>query len=377
MSVSRITHTENGRAALQYAIHTKSKRNDRRRVVALSSVNMAKSISFEKQMRKYWNRASDRNKCQMRRCVISFSPNELDVNNEKHWIIADEISREFVQRAFPNRQAVIVTHGDTDNLHCHILVNNIDMITGKGLRGRETTAQYVKNISDEVVKEVFNRYDLKFDTGKKRGASKTQAEIQIDKKKQYSFKDDIRGRILKAKETASSYDQFLEQLSKYGVNISRNGKDLTYVLMDTEEYQKQMGEIPSDKAVRVKGKKLGSDFTKNTIQEYFKSKSVEVAPPIDAQEETKRRNRRFLQHDQLQSVESYEISVTGSDVKEELVDNGEQGLGAHRETIPISDEQQSFQYRNRYNNSMYERESKIFNIGTDISYHDNPCDYEK
>lgn len=133
MAYTRISHTRNGRAAIQYARGNGRGHNGHaKRNLLIGGVGMLPDevIPFEEQMAQDWARASGKNKNQVRRIVASYSEKELDPHGEDSAYLALEIAQEFVEEAYPNRKAAIFVQNDGkgEKLHVHILVSNVDSI---------------------------------------------------------------------------------------------------------------------------------------------------------------------------------------------------------------------------------------------------------
>ena len=98
MAYSRITGTRNGADAIDYARGKgKGHNNKEVRNMVVSEVNMLPETvqPYEVQMKRYWDRASVKNKDQVRRIIQSYSRKEFNPNNRMHIQKANEIGIEF------------------------------------------------------------------------------------------------------------------------------------------------------------------------------------------------------------------------------------------------------------------------------------------
>lgn len=137
MAYSRITGTRHGADAIDYARGNGKGHNDKEvRNMVVSEVNMLPETvqPYEVQMKRYWNKASVKNKNQVRRVIQSFSRKELNPDKPEDIQKANEIGNEFARRAYPGHQAVVFTQidGKSGLIHNHIIVNNVNMETLKG-----------------------------------------------------------------------------------------------------------------------------------------------------------------------------------------------------------------------------------------------------
>ena len=168
-----------------------------------------------------------------------------NVTPEKAHAYAEEIAEAF----FKNYECVIATHTDTQTVHSHIIVNAVDPITGKKLQFSQK--DYVK-MKDEV-NEIGRKYGYTETEFRKRGKnSRTAAEKKIILKGGTSWKEELREVIVEAVKKTKSQDEFKDYLNKcYGVKITRDGKDYSY--------------LHPNKQKPIRGERLGENYTKTEV----------------------------------------------------------------------------------------------------------------
>ena len=290
MAYSRITGTRNGADAIGYGRGKgKGHNNKKVRNMVISEVNMLPEtvLSYEKQMQKYWDRASAKNKNQVRRVIQSFSKRELNPDDPNDIQKANEIGIEFAQRAYPGFQAVVFTQidGESGLIHNHVLVNNVNMETYRGFTDEEKSFAFVKKWTNEVAGQYFE-----LDTGQHTKDKTTQNErrkrqenerireenksLPPEKQKplKYIWKDDLKERILKAAKSVRNYPDFFNELREHGVEAEvrtkRGGEQyIVYEFFDTPTLMKKLGKIP--KNLKAKGHKLGRDYDIPHLDELF------------------------------------------------------------------------------------------------------------
>ena len=269
MAFTKITAAHNGRKALDYILGQKGHNGNKHRNEYVTGVNMVSpdTVTYSDQMERYWNRASDSMKVQVRRVTQSFSEKELDPNNPDDIFKAHEIGIETGKKFFGDRQFIVATQTDGKSglVHNHIFGNNVDLITNKGMTGPEYHYQRLRDISDEVIKE--NGVEL--DLGESHGEVYTQTERAKREKDEYVWKDDLRDRIREAMTEATNEDEFIDALDNLGVGYNLRGKTLTYTLNDTSNYIAAFGKEP-DKELKSRAKKLGNEFIPESLQEAYK-----------------------------------------------------------------------------------------------------------
>lgn len=85
--------------------------------------------------------------------VHSFSPQELQADNEEHQELALQLAYELSERAYPGSLKTVVVHADADGgqLHTHTVVFN-ETETGRAIRANKLHRQ-VARLNDELMRE--------------------------------------------------------------------------------------------------------------------------------------------------------------------------------------------------------------------------------
>lgn len=286
MAYTRISHTRNGRAAIQYARGNGQGHNGHaKRNLLIGGVGMLPDdvIPFENQMAEDWERASGRNKNQVRRIVVSLSEKELDPHGEDSAYLALEMAQELVEEAYPNRKAAIFVQNDGKGgkLHVHILVSNVDSIEHKGCTDEQTRFEYVKQNFNRVASR-----HITLDNGKKAKDKFSQTERALGEESEeavenggaaaYIWKDDLRERIRIAMENAASEDDFLETLEDEGVKArygtsKRYGEYISYELVDVPPHMEG-----ADRKYKARSYTLGDAYGVETLREKLREKANEL-----------------------------------------------------------------------------------------------------
>lgn len=145
------------------------------------------------------------------------------------------------------------THLDGKNhvLHNHIIVNKVNLETGKKLREQKgESVQRAREMNDRLASRE-NWHIL--EPPKER---QTETEKELIAKNEYSYMDDLRERINKSLQdvSVSSYKTFKERLSDNGVILSERGQTFSYAFLDANNKQR-----------RARETRLGSNFGRETI----------------------------------------------------------------------------------------------------------------
>ena len=177
-------------------------------------------------------------------CKLSCARQD-NVSPEKAHAYAEEL----VAKLFQNYECVIATHTDTQTVHSHIIVNAVDPITGKKLQFNKQ--DYVK-MKDEA-NRLGKKYGFTETDFRKRGKnSRTAVEKKIMLKGGTSWKEELREVIAEAVKKTKSPEAFKDYLNKYyGVKITRDGKDYSY--------------LHPNKQKPIRGERLGTNYTKSEV----------------------------------------------------------------------------------------------------------------
>lgn len=275
MAYTRVTRTANGHGALVYAYgkgkgHNGSDvRND-----LIANVNILPGVPAEIQMQKYWNRARANHKTQVIRVVQSFSVRELNPDEPADILTANIIGQEFVQKYYPDRQAVVFTQTDGKSglIHNHVIISDTDMTSSRGCDKQQYYQPTLAKWTDEIAGQYFE-----LDFGDTTVPDKTtQTERAKRALGEYVWKDDLKSRITEALNESESEEDWIKNLPAHGVNIEvhdskKRGKYYTYELMDTDGFGDK--KIPQN--LKSRSYKLGTLYDAEHVQEYFSEKELE------------------------------------------------------------------------------------------------------
>ena len=281
MAYSRVTRTQNGRGALDYAYghNDKGHNENAMRNQLVSGVNLIDGVSYLEQMQHYWNRARIGHKTQIIRVVQSYSLNEFDPKKQSNIEKAHEIGREFADTYYPNRQAVIFTQidGKSGLVHNHVLINDVSMEDGKGCDKLQYYFPQIKKWTNEIAGKYI---ELDFGNGKTEDKT-TQTERTKREQGVYVWKDDLKNRVHDAMIEAESQDDFEVKLPEHGVNFEKKsskkyGEGYTYELMDLSNVPEGV-KVPN-RALKARSRKLGDSYGIEALNYVLQLKS-------DAQQE--------------------------------------------------------------------------------------------
>ena len=177
--------------------------------------------------------------------IFSFKPGE--VTPEK----AHELGCELVARFLKDEyQSVVTTHVDKAHLHCHIVFNSVNLITGKMFR--DSFADYfdgIRKTSDEICRENG------LSTIKPKGKSRSRSEYEAGKRGDPTLRSLIRKDVDETIDRARDWNDFLQLLAKQG-----------YAIKAAPRYKHTAIRRPgAERFVRLRS--LGAQYTEEAIKQ--------------------------------------------------------------------------------------------------------------
>ena len=241
MATTKLGNTKSASRAINYA----EKRAEEKSGLNCD-IDYAKS-SF-KQTRALYGKE---NGIQAHTVIQSFKPGEVTPEQ------CNQLGLELAEKIAPNHQVAIYTHTDKEHVHNHIVINSIDLETGRKYQSNKKQRDFVKRSNDEICRE----HGLSVPERNTAKLRYTQAEKSLIEKDQYSWKDDLREKIEHAKEHTSDFKSFSEHLAESGIEFKVRGKNVSYKPENVNKW--------------VRGKTLGQDYDKGALEYEFERRERE------------------------------------------------------------------------------------------------------
>lgn len=241
MATTKLGNTKSASRAINYA----EKRAEEKSGLNCD-VDYAKS-SF-KQTRALYGKE---NGVQAHTVIQSFKPGEVTAEQ------CNQLGVELAKKIAPNHQVAIYTHTDKEHVHNHIVINSIDLETGRKYQSNKKQRDFVKRSNDEICRE----HGLSVPERNTAKLRYTQAEKSLIEKDQYSWKDDLREKIENAKDHTSDFKSFSEHLEQSGIEFKVIGKNVSYKPENVNKW--------------VRGKTLGEDYDKGALEYEFERRERE------------------------------------------------------------------------------------------------------
>ncbi|MFU0801657.1 relaxase/mobilization nuclease domain-containing protein, partial [Staphylococcus warneri] len=176
--------------------------------------------------------------------IQSFKPNEVTPEQ------CNQLGLELAEKIAPNHQVAVYTHNDTDHVHNHIVINSIDLETGKKFNNNKKALHDIRQANDEVCQS--HNLSIPEEKAKLRYTQAEQNIIDKSNNDKASWKNQVRMAIEETKEQATDFDDFKQRLETKGVEVARvTNKTITYLHIEENK--------------KVRGNKLGEDYEKGEI----------------------------------------------------------------------------------------------------------------
>lgn len=192
--------------------------------------------------------------------ILSWSKEE-DITPE----LALCITNEWVEKIFPEFNACIVSHTDRDHVHCHIVVNSVNNVTGKKLNISNSQFKKMKNIHDEICEQYglsVTKKGKHFDgtavpEGTIRSYDKTTYHVLSYESKKRKVMPYVMVKVLEATTTACSQEEFIINLAEAGIttNWTKNRKTVSFT--------------DNESGFKIRDKKLAEAFSTELSKEVF------------------------------------------------------------------------------------------------------------
>lgn len=241
MATTKLGNTKSASRAINYAEKRAVEKNGLN-----CDVDYAKSAF--KQTRALYGKE---NGVQAHTIIQSFKPGEVTPEQ------CNQLGLELAEKIASNHQVAIYTHADKEHVHNHIVINSINLETGKKYQSNKQQRELIKQENDNVCRSHGLSVPER-DTAKLRY---TQTESALLDKGKTSWKDELRENIEHAKAHTSNFKDFSEHLEQKGISFKVRGKNVSYKPENVNKW--------------VRGKTLGQDYDKGALEYEFESKERE------------------------------------------------------------------------------------------------------
>ena len=238
MATTKLGNTKQASRAINYA---------EKRAVEKSGLNC--DVNYAKSSFKATRELYGKNDgVQAHTIIQSFKPGEV---NEKQ---CNELGLELAKQIAPNHQVTVYTHNDKEHMHNHIVINSVNLETGKKYQSNNKQRDLIKQKNDEICRS----HGLSVPE-KNSEMRYTQSEYEMIKKGKKSWKDDLRQKIELSSSRNIDFESFQDDLGSLGIKTKLRGSTVSYLHSDSKRW--------------VRAKKLGAKYELGGLENEFARQS--------------------------------------------------------------------------------------------------------
>lgn len=183
--------------------------------------------------------------------VQSFKPGEVTPE------LANQIGQELAKEIAKGHEVAVYTHADKDHIHNHIVINSVNVETGKKYVDNAKNLYFIREQSDKLCEQ----HDLSVVKEPSAKQRYHQAEYGLAKRGEVSWKDELRQAIDHVKGKTTNLEDFKKLLQQnFGIEVKERGQHFSFKHPDVGRF--------------VRGKTLGLDYERGTIENEF-SRQIE------------------------------------------------------------------------------------------------------
>ena len=192
--------------------------------------------------------------------VQSFAPGETTPE------LAHKIGVEFVERCFPDFQAVIGTHLDKHHIHNHIVLNSVSYVDGhKYHSSQKSYYNELRKVSDELCRKHGLSVIRSGTTVPDH--SRHYAEWKAENEGRPTWCSAIKEDVDAAIASSATFEQFIRQLKSMGYEVKTNVK--------------HMAVRPPGKERFTRLRRLGDNYTEEAIRKRIQEKDSKEQPELN------------------------------------------------------------------------------------------------
>ncbi|MEW6055357.1 MAG: relaxase/mobilization nuclease domain-containing protein [Bdellovibrionota bacterium] len=251
MAYVSIEWSKNAAAELKYVLKERGDRD----VTSTSGCRVENAIDdFESVRQEHRNNGGN----QALHIVQSFS------SSDSQKLAPDEynaIGKKLAEENFPGHQFVVRTHTDKTHIHNHIVLNTVSADTGRKIENKRSLIERLHRSSDKLCLE----YGLSIinPEAHERGARLPRSVQQMVRHGKKSYIFDLVQKADVARSIATSFDEYRDTLSGFGIRTVIEAKNISYFYPGKERGKR--------------GSKLGKDYDKSGLVEAFRSNDEKFA----------------------------------------------------------------------------------------------------
>lgn len=238
--------------------------------------------------------------------VVSYSKSEFDVEKKSEVEDMQHHVRQTCEKHFGNNvpySVHIQADGDGGNLHAHVIALNIDLNTGKSIRGYSNLYRWRHNMNEVTrEREEYNK-SVEYPSKNAIVISANTACRKEQRGEQFQWHDELMDKIDFHFEntTALTYDDFRKELAGDGITLKQDEKGENTMSFKYAPAGGVTVNGKTRKSRRVKSSRLGTDYSSVGFKERFELRQREMLRLAGLDRERREREREEQLIDEIGS----------------------------------------------------------------------------
>jgi hypothetical protein len=196
--------------------------------------------------------------------VQSFNPHTCNKTAEE----IHQIGKEFAEKQFAGYEVLIATHKDKLHIHNHIIINSVNLETGKKIHTSKRDLQEMKNSSDEVAL----KYGVAIEQKEKLNRAKINTynhdkykivEQAMNQKTKKSFLIEMKTAIDEVRKKAENKNEFIFLLSEKNIKTEWKNENKYIVFTDETGHKARDKNLSKTFNANINKQSLVADFERN------------------------------------------------------------------------------------------------------------------
>ena len=254
--------------------------------------------------------------------IVSYSKDEFDVERDSEIEDMQDHVRETCDNHFGSNvpySVHIQADGECGNLHAHITALNIDLNTGKSIRGFSNLYKWRHNMNEVTREREENNKNVEYPNKNAIVISANIARRKKQKGEQFQWHDELMDKIDNHFENTLTltYDDFKKELAEEGITFLQDDKGDNTMSFQYAPVGGVTVNGKKRKSRRVKSSRLGTDYSSSGFKYRFEFRQQEILRIAEIERERCKREKIKKSKETVTDVESLKIFVNDEKEKQE------------------------------------------------------------
>lgn len=235
--------------------------------------------------------------------------------------------------AFSGFEVLVATHQDRNHIHSHFIVNSVSAEDGHKLQWSKFDLSEMKRLCNEQSKKQNLHVPERGKTfaGEERESvvawtkEKYDELLKADKGEIKSYIQDIAVKVLQARETAESKEQFVELLKEKNIGViwEDTKKYITFIDLDRQEAGEKQCKVRNNKLEQYYNVPFGKDELENEFESNLQERELQNVAAERRNTKAEWRERSFEQRERRAERAEHTTSLKSREFEEPTPEPGE------------------------------------------------------